>query len=237
MSFSLKVRTELDIYWLIMKYIQSIDVKCLNLQSQIPEFTRKVKDETLIRSLFSSFKHQIKGHPKKEYLRCKLIRFHKRANRKIKHGKKMYNNVHTMSERANFNWNKLSEVYHQYASVLDNVSLTYFEPKKFKPKARPTCLANRSFNTEFCVKYFTSQETRESFFYFVEYMFSDLDPEILSKTFGFKCCSGAEHQLECAYKWLLLKRYSNYFLVEDLKLEAWFPKESGVLPPLEHFVN
>lgn len=218
-----------------MKRIQSIDIKCLNLQTQIQEFSRKVKDETLIRSLFTSFKHQIKGHPKKEYLRCKLIRFHKRANRKIKFGKKLYNSIHKMSETSKINWDKLSDVYFRNAEALDDISLTVFEPIKFKPKAKPTCLSSRSFNTDFCKKYFFSEQARESFYYFVEYLFSDLDPNMLSKSLGFTCCDQEKHQLDCAYKWLLMKRYANYFLVEDLKMKAWFPSDAGVLPPIEHF--
>jgi hypothetical protein len=215
-----------------MKQIPSIDIKSLNLSQQMREFTRKVKEETLIRTLFHSFKHQIKGHPKKEYLRCKLIRFHKRANRKLKKGKKLYNNFIELSENSELNWQKLLDCYNQHSAVLDQVSSTFFEPIKFRKNAKPTCLKNRSFNSEFCIKYFEKSGVRESFYYFVEYLFSDIQPQVLAKVFGFSCCESEEHDLECAHKWLLMKRNASQFIVGDLGFKPWMPETCGNLPSL-----
>ena len=215
-----------------MKTVPSIDIKCLYLKQQMKEFSRKVKEETLIRTLFTSFKHQIRGHPKKEYLRCKLIRFHKRANRKLKKGKKLYNNFIELSDNSESNWQQLLDCYKKHSNILDYVSSTVFEPVKFKPNAKPTCLKNRSFNSEFCLKYFENEGVRESFYYFAEYVFSDIHPEALSKVFGFSCCGKVKHDLGCAFKWLLLKRYANRFLIEDLDFKPWFPETGVNLPSL-----
>lgn len=220
-----------------MKLIPSMDLKALNLQSEMNEFSRKVKEETLVRSLFVSFKPQIKGHPKKEYLRCKLIRGHKRANRKIKKGKLLYNNMRALSTNAKNNWESLSEVYHKNPEVLDSVSKTMFEPIKFKSKAKPTAETSRSFNTDFCRRYFRDPITRESFFYFVEYLFCDLCPFELSKALGFSCCRNPKHTLECAYKWLLMKRYANQVIIQDLKLEPWLPESLLQLPGLIEYLE
>jgi hypothetical protein len=220
-----------------MKEIVSIDLKALDLQSQMNEFSRKVKEETLIRSLFISFKPQIKGHPKKEYLRCKLIRGHKRANRKIKKGKLLYNNQKEMSERGKQNWQSLINVYSKHPNALDSVSRTLFEPIKFKTKSKPTIETSRSFNTDFCKRYFAEVGVRESYYYYIEYIFSDLDPEDLSKYLGFTCCADQKHSLECAYKWLLMKRYANQIIIQDLRLEPWFPESFDLLPPIEEFLG
>jgi hypothetical protein len=219
-----------------MKEIISIDLKSLDLQSQVSEFSRKVKEETLIRSLFSSFKPQIKGHPKKEYLRCKLIRSHKRANRKIKKGKFLYNCIKEMSYKAKSNWQDLAQTYHRHPAALDAVARTVFEPVKFKARAKPSSETSRSFNTEFCQKYFANEAVRESFYYFVEYIFSDLNPNELAKVFGFTCCEEEEHQVDCAYRWLLMKRYANQLIIEDLGLSAWVPTGFRMQPGLENFV-
>ena len=220
-----------------MKEIVSIDLRALDLQSQCYEFSRRVKDETLIRSLFKSFKTQIKGHPKKEYLRCKLIRGHKRANRKIKKGKFLYNNQRDLSEKAATNWQKLSNCYFKYPAELDLVSKTLFEPIKHKSKAKTNSETSRSFNTDFCWRYFKEEAVRESFYYYVEFIFSDLDPIELSKFLGFACCQQENHSMECAYKWLLMKRYSNQIIIQDLKLDPWFPSTYGILPPLDSFLE
>ncbi|OMJ85126.1 hypothetical protein SteCoe_13591 [Stentor coeruleus] len=221
-----------------MKKIVSIDLKVLDLQSQTDEFSRKVKVETLIRSLFISFKPQIKWHPKKEYLRCKLIRGHKRANRKIKKGKLLYNNQKEMSEAAKFNWQNLSKAYLKFQSVLDSVSRTLFEPIKFKAnKTKITTESSKSFNVDFCKRYFTEPGVRESYYYFIEYLFSDLNPDYLSKYLGFTCCQTNFHTLECAYKWLLMKRYANEIIIEDLQFEPWFPQEAVLLSPINNFIG
>ena len=220
-----------------MKFLPSIDLKALNLQADMSEFSRKVKEETLIRSLFTSFKPQIKGHPKKEYLRCKLIRGHKRANRKIRKGKLLYNNMKDLSEKAINNWQHLVEVDQRSPEVHDGVSRTMFEPVKFKAKSRASSEISRSFNTDFCRRYFTDVETRESFFYFVEYLFSDLCPYELSKSLGFSCCRNPTHSLDCAYKWLLMKRYSSEIIMQDLKLEPWFPQYNCSLPSLDEYLD
>lgn len=221
-----------------MKQISSIDLKVLNLQSQMNEFSRRVKEETLIRSLFNSFKPQIKGHPKKEYLRCKLIRGHKRANRKIKKGKLLYNNQKDLSENALRNWKCISNVYSKYPAILDIVSRTVFEPIKFKSRSKLPIETSRSFNTDFCRRYFNESAVRESFFYYVEFIFSDLDPTELSKSLGFACCRNEKHTMDCAYKWLLMKRYSNQIILQDLKLEPWFPENENIsLPQLGSFLE
>ena len=218
-----------------MKEIVSIDLKALDLQAQMDEFSRKVKEETLVRSLFISFKHQIKGHPKKEYLRCKLIRGHKRANRKIKKGKYLYNNMLELTEKEHKSWESLKEVYQKNPEALDAVSKTMFEPIKFKSKAKPTSETSRSFNTDFCRRYFRDPAVRESFYYYIEFTFSELCPDDLSKALGFICCQNEKHSSECAYKWLLMKRYANQIIIQDLKLEPWFPTTYSLLPSLEYF--
>lgn len=64
--------------------------------SNIPRRSgRKPSYDTWVRSLF--VRNKIRNHPKKEYIRCQLIRGHKRINRNILKGKNPNKTINTLN--------------------------------------------------------------------------------------------------------------------------------------------
>ncbi|CAG9311220.1 unnamed protein product [Blepharisma stoltei] len=159
---------------------------------------------------YNSFKY-----PKKEYLRCKLIRLHKKVNRQIQQGKNPFEFV--SNDESLEIWKKLKEIYESSRNLFCNLSATNNEPQ-YHGK-------HKSFNNEFCAGYFKEQVTRESFYYFTELLFCKFEPTVLIKSFQLWCCPNEnEHNLLCSEKWYLLKKWINNLMIADLGVEPWFPK-------------
>ncbi|CAG9311221.1 unnamed protein product [Blepharisma stoltei] len=166
-------------------------------------------------------------HPKKEYIRCKLIRGHKRANRQIQENVLPNKTIHRFNpndtESASI-WETLKEVYARNQEVLRDLSLTENGPQTDGKSKRLPSNDPKSFNTTFCANYFKEQATRESFFYYTELLFCNFEPKILIEKFEIWCCpEGSKHDFMCDRKWSLLKRYINDLMIEDLKADPWFP--------------
>mmetsp|Transcript_26267 Transcript_26267/g.25879 ORF Transcript_26267/g.25879 Transcript_26267/m.25879 type:complete len:147 (-) Transcript_26267:68-508(-) len=93
---------------------------------------------------------------------------------------------------------------------------------------RNTNPAQKSFNTEYIRFYFRNEPVKQSFFYFVELVFSDPNPEILCEKFGFCCClsqTPQEHSYKCCKNWEELKTYVQIKMLEDLEIAAWKPND------------
>ena len=188
---------------------------------------RKANKDTLLRSLFFSTKRK-KMPPKKEYLRCKLIRGHKRANRQIEKSIKPTKTLHKFNPenpKAQSYWKKLTEIYFQNYETLGNTSLTISGPRtdgKHKRQYESSYMHN-SFNEKFCQQYFKEVAVRKSFYYYVKLVFSEFNPETLCEKFEFRCCAG-EHFGECYQKWKGMKLYILNDMIRDLGWEPWSPK-------------
>jgi len=166
-------------------------------------------------------------HPKKEYIRCKLIRGHKRANRQIQENVLPNKTIHRFepndTESVYF-WQTLKDIYARNQEVLRDLSLTENGPQTDGKSKRKPSNDPKSFNTKFCANYFKEQATRESFFYYTELLFCNFEPKILIEKFEIWCCpEGSKHDFMCDRKWSLLKRYINDLMIEDLNAEPWFP--------------
>ena len=70
--------------------------------------------------------------------------------------------------------------------------------------------------------YFSAASVRKSYFYCVEYLFTPLSPEYLSRLFRAKCCSG-NHQAECFTKWSDLRQYLQFEILANLGFMPWTP--------------
>ncbi|CAG9325544.1 unnamed protein product [Blepharisma stoltei] len=212
-----------------MKYVQSMDHMLVSqLQSYGPYSGRKCKLVARIRNCFLNAKRSATTLIKKEYLRCRIIRGHKRALRQIKSQKiptRTINSFDPKNPSAVKIWMKLSEVFQRNEDVLCPISQTENGPKtdgKSKRKEKVDSIA-KSFNEKFCKEYFTPYGVRESYYYYIELLFVDLNPRILCEKFEFNCCRGA-HNLQCLEKWLLMKKYISQYMIEDLGLEPFCPK-------------
>ncbi|OMJ75133.1 hypothetical protein SteCoe_25792 [Stentor coeruleus] len=219
-----------------MKGLKSIDPHCFENSSSRSISSRKVKAETKIRSQFIS--KGCRKFPKKEYIRCKMIRGHKRILRQI-----MSNDTYPKEfiESTNYNsyrqeyWNLLQSTFIKYKHILSEIIPVEVGPVNeiMKRKKMKIDHLKRSFNAEFCKEYLEKAETRESYFYYVEFLFSDFDCEKLIKRFGFKCCARDDHDLSCTLKWLLLKHFCSQIMLEDIGIEPYVPEEKFLpLPSL-----
>lgn len=205
---------------------------------------RKLKrTDTQIRQLFFSRKRA--NHvmqPKKEYVRCRLIRGHKRANRQISSNilpTKTLNRFNPQNPRAAYFWNKMRETFSKDRIIFSH-ALTENGPKtdgKSKRRVPAKDLQN-SFNLSFCQSYFTPLSIRESYYYYIELIYSELDPAKLTEKLELHCCHG-EHSVDCVLKWSILKRYMQQGLLLDLDLEPFVPSQTREfsVPAFPDFLN
>lgn len=192
------------------------------------------KPDTQIRQLFFSVRRQ--NHmiqPKKEYIRCRLIRGHKRANRQISRRilpTKTLNRFDPQNTRAVFCWDEMKRILKKDPAILSR-ALTENGPKtdgKSKRHSAPKDLQN-SFNLHFCQNYFSPLSIRESYYYYIELVFAEFDPEQLSQKLELRCCAGI-HSSDCAVKWCVLKKYVQQGLLLDLNLEPFAPPGDRAFP-------
>lgn len=185
---------------------------------------RKRKIETQIMKKFKSIKES-GSHPKKEYVRCKVIRGHKKLLRNIMDSKLPVKGIAKFNnkDKTQLRYYRLFQDHYadntyelDFVSKTDSGPLTDGKAKRSDPKKVKD--AESSFNNSFCKEYFSTQAVRESFFLFIELAFSSLDPEDLKKKFGFKCCEMTIHTLICIDKWLILKFYLQDEIFKTLEL-------------------
>jgi len=122
----------------------------------------------------------------------------------------------------------LKDIYNKNQNVLEVESQTESGPMTDGKSKRNTNPAQKSFNTEYIRFYFRNEPVKQSFFYFVELVFSDPNPEILCEKFGFCCClsqTPQEHSYKCCKNWEELKTYVQIKMLEDLEIAAWKPND------------
>ncbi|CAG9315082.1 unnamed protein product [Blepharisma stoltei] len=191
--------------------------------------------DTLLLSCFKSHKNPNKP-PKKEYLRCQLIRHHKKLNRCIKDincPDKNMGNFNRYNEEACRLYEILKNIFEKNQNILEVESQTESGPMTDGRSKRNTNeeQAEKSYNTKYIQSYFRNEAVKQSFFYFVELVFSDSNPQILCEKFGFCCCLSQtlqEHSDSCFENWENLKIYVQIKMLEDLKIDAWKPE--GFVP-------
>ncbi|CAG9311373.1 unnamed protein product [Blepharisma stoltei] len=206
--------------------VPEIPIETEDLYSTKKSTGRKQIVDTKILNRFESLSKP--KPPKKEYLRCKMIRGHKRVNRQIERGIKPKRTLNVFSAKAKSYWDQLLKSFNQYKSILSQESKTEAGPKtdgKTKRKGEENDLP-KSFNGKFCRKYFEPIEVRESYFYYTEYVFSEFDPDVLCKKFKLRCCRAPQHSSECMNSWKLLKFYVQKIMFDNLGIEPWMSVES-----------
>lgn len=215
-----------------MKLLKSIDPDCFENQTSKIVNSRKIKAETKIRSQFIS-----KGYrkfPKKEYIRCKLIRGHKRLLRQIMLKE---SDLQSLLENSNFPsnkqfyWELLINTFSEHKELFTEIIPVEVGPVNeiMKRKKMKTDHLKRSFNAEFCKEYLAREETKQSYSFYIEFLFSEFNCDKFIKRFGFKCCTSREHKLGCYMKWLLLKKYCSTIVLEDIQISP-FESEGKYLP-------
>ena len=182
------------------------------MHSSLPQdlLLRVSKKNCLHRFIVRSYTGR--SYPKKEYLRCKLIRGHKKAiralnlNKPAKAGLAKFN---LSNHKAGQIWSEFSKIYQNNSEFFLDKSRTEAGPlTDGKTKRNDFGLpVTRSFNDSFCKYYFEYECIRKSFVLFVQLVFCDFDIKELSQKFNFDCCGNQKHEISCFEKWLSLKEY------------------------------
>ncbi|CAG9314088.1 unnamed protein product [Blepharisma stoltei] len=184
--------------------------------------------------LLSRFKTKKGIPPKKEYLRCKLIRGHKKLNRQIQSGNLSSKHICAFkqeSQRGLLIWNRLQQHFFANRNVLEVESQTESGPTTDGKKKRRKIdkATQKSFNAAFIRHYFNHEATKVSFYYYIELIFLDLDPGILCQKFQFQCCQSENHFDACRESWIALKSYLQRTMLTDLGIPPYIPKDEFLL--------
>lgn len=224
-------------------------IKRLNKKHLIFKFDqRKRKTETLIMKMFltsnklksnSTKSHSTKiQSPKKEYVRCKVIRGHKKLIRSLLENfipKTGIAKFKLGNKIQAFHYRKFHDHLNENQQLLSEISLTESGPLtdgKSKQRSKEKDAYKSSFNNEFCAEYFENQVIRDSFKLFCEIIFSKHNPKNLKKRLGFNCCDSEIHTLECYEKWQCLKYYLQNEIFETLGYkDCYFDDSNPELVP------
>lgn len=161
-----------------------------------------------------------RDEPKKEYVRIKLLRGHKRATRvalnKIVPPRTTINRVDPKNDEQVAKWGVFNFFTHQNKDFFERISETDKGPltdgeaknkKRHGEHFRNVLQIERTFNNKFCSEYFADLRVRKSFSYYIEIIFKS-SPEELCKKFNFRCCMGSlSHREVCKEKWEKLYMY------------------------------
>ena len=128
--------------------------------------------------------------PKKEYVRCGLIRAHRKAIRQ------------QTSKRPD----DCSEIQQEYWKAFRLASQSLQTVELTRP-GQASSAGYRSFSNSFCQSYFKSEAVRLSYALFIEYLFAHKELSTLCRLFHISCCSGL-HSIACATQWSTFKTYS-----------------------------
>ncbi|CAG9334549.1 unnamed protein product [Blepharisma stoltei] len=203
---------------------------------------KRTSFEKRLLGLFFTNKNKKLKPPKKENLRCKIIRGHKKLIRQFQKSTTPIRNLNkcdlSISQSAEL-WDVMQNHYFINKNELDDISRTENGPKtdgKTKRGLGRKGIQN-SYNLLFCKEYFKSSVVKQSFFYYVQFLFSYLEPELLCEKFDLRCCR-YEHDRKCAEKWLLLKKYFTNYMIEDLETTPYVPsQDENYLPILVDLQN
>ncbi|OMJ84884.1 hypothetical protein SteCoe_13945 [Stentor coeruleus] len=170
------------------------------------------------------------GYPKKEYVRCKIIRGQKRA---IRHALK--NNIPTKTihkvNKENEDeinaWDVFAKHTIDNSEFFKEISKTEKGPKTDGAARRDSncisCDIQKSFNDVFCAQYFNNDLVVENYKFYLDVIFSYMVPENLINRFDFSCCKlgNSKHSSVCLLKWENLRNYLKEGMLKDL---MWNPE-------------
>lgn len=161
--------------------------------------------------------------PKKEYVRCMLIRGHKRMIRQAKKmtpPKKTINKVNVYNIEQVIRWNSLCEHVKENQEILKEIAKTEKGPATDgKAKRGAFEKPEKSFNNGYCREYFARAEVECSYRMYVDVLFTENSLNTMCEKFNFTCCDQEmNHEEEvCKGKWTSLREYLKYTLIEELR--------------------
>lgn len=170
------------------------------------------EDSSILKQFFTKNRRILR----KEYISVQIIRALKRSIRGTKG--KLYEFNENDDEACKM-WQKLQNIVKEDPS-LEKVSLTESGPKTDGKKKKSGDTIHKSFNYEFRKLFFKLDSVKEYYSYFIELVFHDYTPKSLCQKFKLSCCNQSQfknnHSSSCIIKWMSLKNYLTYTLLEDL---------------------
>jgi hypothetical protein len=194
------------------------------VQALAPKQNPKPDQKVLMH--FDTYRKSIQIPPKKEYIRCKLIRGHKRAIRQIISNQLPKATIHKFDpedSKAHSLWMMMRQIYIINQSEFDSICKTESGPAtdgRSKRDGESVKASEKSFNSSFCKSYFYSKNVRDSFAVYLDLIFSNFDPKVLSEKFEFFCCRCELHSVDCMEKWLDLMEYLRSDMLIEVGCEA-----------------
>ena len=180
-------------------------------------FMSNVNGNDVPKAFFS--KKQLSSKPlKPEYLRCKMIRGHKKFNRFMASNRLPRNGPNQYSTKKQGCWQMCCQIYKQHEERLRNMARTEAGPRTdgrsrrlYSPENLPkTC------NNRFCRWYFSEDGVLVSFQAYVDYLFFQETPLTLCEKFKAYCCIYDNHDADCEEKWRQLHRYLKCEMISTL---------------------
>ncbi|CAG9315040.1 unnamed protein product [Blepharisma stoltei] len=199
--------------------------------AMVPEKKRRrLGPDSLV---LGQFKRKRQGErPKKEYVRLRVLRGHKRANREIIQGQIPKKGLHAFVSRNGMCldiWNVLRAICLRNISTISESCKTENGPKTDGRAKRANVSSSdaNSCNNKFCIFYFSIEGILESYFWYIELIFAEANPSLLCNRFKMLCCApDGKHSELCVKKWQSLHYYLNKYMIRDLKeVTPWFPPE------------
>lgn len=146
--------------------------------------------------------------PKKEYIRTKLIRGHKRAQRQCFQKFNPDKTIHKIDPNNKYqlkSWEIFKNHVTNFADTIREMSKTENGPLTDGKNRRLLDSISRDVpktcNDEFVKEYFKSAYMRESFKLYINVIFARQTPKELCERFGFNCCDGSNHLAMCKEIW------------------------------------
>ena len=189
------------------------DFKRCRTRSNDPEI------KIMITNILGMLKTRSDKSLKKEYIREHSIRNHKKLLRTIyKPSQKKYQKLaENTSEESRSAFENFTLHARSNQKALNLVSKTDSGPATDgKSKRYQKKIQKRSFNDFFVRDHFSDPIVKESYMLYIEYKFSDMDPDTLSEGFKYYCCKSISHDDECIGKWKSLKEFFIDLMFRDL---------------------
>ncbi|CAG9309978.1 unnamed protein product [Blepharisma stoltei] len=231
-----------------IKFTERINKKNMDLNETLARLLLGYTNNSCRKNIKCSFDNLIsknfwckRGKFKKDYLRCKLIRGHKRLMRQMKVGRVPKKGLNCYDETLSSSqelFQRLKDCYNEDKPKFNKISKTENGPITDGNDKNPNSRSVNSFNKGFCKGYFEDPIVRRSYYYYTEYLFSNLDPEVLCKKFEINCCESEQHECYCSLKWTIMKTYISQSLIKEIDLEPWKPENpcSIVLPDISRMM-
>jgi hypothetical protein len=171
------------------------------------------------------------GHPKKEYFRCQHIRALKKSLRQLETSKIPGTSIHRVNKHNAFQmekWGRMREFYFAHREELKAISDTAAGPTTDGKKKRGRDSNDpKSFNNEYCRKFFEPLVVRTYNTLFCELVYEGNEPVDMCGKMKARCCENPIHTDGCQSIWIRVYIYAKEEMLEELGLM----RQEQSLPP------